>query len=615
MRRLASTPWLVSLSLGIVTLLVFSPALRNGFVWDDIPNLVANRHYRGLGWEQLRWAATAIHLGHYIPLTWLSFAVDYVLWDMNPVGYHLSNAVLHAVGVALFYFVAARLLRKATTLTGTALFLATVAAALFFAVHPMRVESVAWVTERRDVLSGVFLFATVLLYLRACEVDGSIRRRLLVASVVTYGLALAAKSILMTFPAVVVLLNVYPLRRLAGRGACYGPAGRALLTETTPFLLLGALFALPAYLAQAEATALGVYPWPTRIVVAVYALWFYLVKMMLPVNLSPLYEVPIPLNPLEPRFVVGSIGVLAISAVMLMLRRRWPAGLALWAYYAIALSPTLGIVVRAGFQLAADRYSYVGCLGWALLVGAAVGTVSRAAQRGAIRPALAKLAAGAAVTWFVALGVLTWQQVQIWRDGERLWSHAVQVNPNCALCQANLGLVRLAQGAPAAALPHLERAVELRPDRVLVRADLGLAFAGLGRLPEAAAQYEEVLARRPDAAPVRQHLALALAQMGRPDEAVAQLRVAALAAAADAGVQMSLGFTFTQLGRPADAVAQFRRAIELGGDAALARLGLVQAYLALGRTVLAREEYETLRALDPRLADRVRAAFPRDHSP
>jgi hypothetical protein len=164
-------------------------------------------------------------LGHYIPLTWLSFAIDYVLWCMNPAGYNLTSVGLHAVAVPLFYGVAARLLRNATTLTGPALYLAAASAALFFAVHPLRVESVAWVTERRDVLSAVFLFITVGLYLRACEAQGSPRRRLLAGAVVAYGCALAAKSIVMTFPAVMVLLNVYPLRRGAA-GAATGP-GRA----------------------------------------------------------------------------------------------------------------------------------------------------------------------------------------------------------------------------------------------------------------------------------------------------------------------------------------------------------------------------------------------------
>ena len=144
---LAATPGLLPLGLGTLTGIVFSPALRNGFVWDDIPNLVANPHYRELGWDQLRWIATSIHLGHYIPLTRLSFAVDYVLWGMNPAGYHLSNIVLHSIGVVLFYYVAAHLARKTTRLTGVPLSIAAMTAALFFAIHPLRAESVAWVTE------------------------------------------------------------------------------------------------------------------------------------------------------------------------------------------------------------------------------------------------------------------------------------------------------------------------------------------------------------------------------------------------------------------------------------------------------------------------------------
>jgi protein O-mannosyl-transferase len=616
MRRLAATPGLLPLGLGILTSLVFSPSLRNDFVWDDIPNLVANPHYRGLGWEHLRWIATSISLGHYIPLTRLSFAVDYVLWGMNPVGYHLSNIVLHSIGVVLFYFVATPLLRKATTLTGRPLVVGATTATLFFAIHPLRVESVAWITERRDVLSGVFLFVTTLLYVRACDVHGARRGWLLAGSVVSYGCALAAKSIVMTFPAVVVLLNIYPLGRLGRRADGWGWNGaRAVAMDVTPFLLLSALAMVPTYAAQMAASALGTYPWSTRIVVAIHALWFYLVKTILPVNLSPLYEVPIPLNPLEPRFIASAAGVLAVSALVLALRRQWPGGLALWMYYVIALSPTLGIVVRAGFQFAADRYTYVGCLGWALGVGAAAGVVARAYQHGAIGLGLMRLAAGVAVAGFVGFGVLTWQQVQIWRDGQALWARAVQVNPDCALCHTNLGLVHLAHGAPGLAVEHLERAVQLRPDRLLVRGDLGLALARLGRLPEALAQYEAVLTERPDALEARQGFAQALHQVGRREEAVEQLRVAGLMAADDAGVQVSLGFVLMRLGNPADAVSRFNRAIELEGHTAPAHLGLSQAYLALGRMARAREEYEALRALDPGLAARLSAAFPPDRSP
>ncbi|MGH7358008.1 MAG: hypothetical protein ACREJR_04230, partial [Candidatus Rokuibacteriota bacterium] len=372
MRRLA---WAAPVVVAGVSFLVFLPALDNGFVWDDRPNLLANPHYRGLGWDRLRWMATAFHMGHYIPTTWLSLALDHAAWGMNPVGYHLTNVVLHALNAGLFCLVAARLLRRATALTGWPLAVAASGAALFFAIHPLRVESVAWVTERRDLVSGAFLLVTVLLYLSAGETEGAPRRGWLAASVVTFGLALTAKSIVMTFPAVLVLLNVYPLGRMTLARPWTGV--RRVAWEVSPFLLLSTLLAGAAVAAQMP-HALGTYPWPTRIAVAFYALWFYLVKTLVPVNLSPLYEVPIPLHPLEPRFVVSVVGVLAVSAAVVAMRRRWPAGLALWTYYVVALSPTLGLAVRAGFQLGADRYTYLACLGWALLVGTGAGVVARA---------------------------------------------------------------------------------------------------------------------------------------------------------------------------------------------------------------------------------------------
>ena len=607
MRRPASASPLVPVAIAAVSALVFLPVLRNGFVWDDVPNLVANPHYRGLDWEHLRWIVTALHLGHYIPVTWLSFAIDHAVWGLDPLGYHLTNLILHAVNAALFYVVARRLLGLATTLVGGPLTVAAAAAALVFAIHPLRVESVAWVTERRDLLSGGLVFVTTLLYLGAAEREGAARRRRLAAAVITFALALAAKSIVMTLPAVFLLLNVYPLGRLSVAGGW--PARRRVLWELTPFFLLSALAAVPAVAAQMP-HALGTYPWPTRIVVAVYALWFYLVRTLAPVSLSPLYEVPIPLDPWEPRFVVAAVGVLGLSVAAMGLWRRWPAGLALWLYYVVVLSPTLGIAVRAGFQLAADRYSYLGCLGWALLAGAGAGALARARERGTISRAVTGLAVVGSAVVLIGLGALSWRQAQIWRSNDTLWTHAVRMNPDCALCQTNLGLVRLAQDAPAEALAHLSRAVERRPDRVLVRGDLGTALERLGRLPEAVAQYEAVVAVRPDAGLVRQQLALALYRMGRQADGVEQLRIAGRLAPDDATLQVGLGFAFTRMGRPADAVPRFARAVELGGPTAAAHMGLIEAYLALGRPALAREALETLRSEDPELARRLEAAVP-----
>src|SRR5215831_2426598 len=167
----------IALFIALATLVVFLPALRNEFVgWDDYELLVQNPHYRGLGWSELRWMFTTFHTGHYQPLSWITFAVDYLIWGMNPLGYHLTNLVLHAANAALFYFLSLRLLSLALSMPSTSadldLKVAAGFAALFFAVHPLRVESVAWATERRDVLSGLFFLATLLCYLRFARGGG-----------------------------------------------------------------------------------------------------------------------------------------------------------------------------------------------------------------------------------------------------------------------------------------------------------------------------------------------------------------------------------------------------------------------------------------------------------
>ncbi|MFQ5804550.1 MAG: hypothetical protein ACE5JQ_16800, partial [Candidatus Methylomirabilales bacterium] len=212
--------WLLPVLIIAATFTAFLPALQNEFVdWDDTTNLVENPNYRGLGLKQLQWMFTTVLTGHWIPLTWVTFGLDYLLWGMNPVGYHLTNLLLHTANALVFYFLALRLLRLATRGPGEiTLRLGAGASALFFALHPLRVESVAWATERRDVLSGLFFLLTILTYLKAGEAkEHGHRRRWLAGSVGLYALALLSKAIVMTLPFVLVILDVYPLRRLPGR--------------------------------------------------------------------------------------------------------------------------------------------------------------------------------------------------------------------------------------------------------------------------------------------------------------------------------------------------------------------------------------------------------------
>src|SRR6266571_3362429 len=244
--------WLVPVLIALVTFAAFLPALYNQFVnWDDDDNFLRNPHYRGLAWTHIRWMWTT-HLGHYIPLTWMTFGLDYLLWGMNPVGYHLTSLLLHAANAVVFFFVVHRILTQALpspSERGYALAVSAGVAALVFAIHPLRVESVAWVTERRDVLSGLFYLVAILLYLRACE-GGARGRGWYWLSMAAFVGALLSKSMVVNLPVVLLILDVYPLRRLGGAVGWWSAPARRVYVEKIPFVLLAAAASAIALWAQ-----------------------------------------------------------------------------------------------------------------------------------------------------------------------------------------------------------------------------------------------------------------------------------------------------------------------------------------------------------------------------
>jgi tetratricopeptide (TPR) repeat protein len=596
--------------LAAVTFLVFSPALMNGFViWDDQVNFLQNFGYRGLGWHQIRWMFTSTLMGHYIPVTWLTLGLDYTLWGMHPLGYHLTNNLLHAANAALFYVVALRLLGQATALTGTALRSSSVAAALFFALHPLRVESVAWATERRDVLAGLFFLLSVLMYLSAAQGEGARRRRLLAGSVACYILALLSKSIVMTLPLVLILLDVYPLRRLSLRWGTWRDAStRLLLVEKVPYVVLGLAGAITAYRAVASHhyfTDMAKFGWPGRVTIGAYSLWFYLTKTLLPLSLSPLYELPASMNPLEPRFTVAWIAVVGISAVALALRRRWPAGLAVWVYYGIVVAPVSG-VIHAGFQLAHDRYSYVSCLGFALLFGAAVGRVAQLGAAGAVRPSLIRAAAATATAWLLTLGILASQQVQVWRDTDTLWNFAADADPRCSICQGNVGASLARLGLFALAKDRYELALALRPDRIYMHSSLGMTLHRLGDDKAAMSHFATVLAKNADHAGTLTNVGVMLLDQKSYDDAVRYLERALRIDPELVPGLVNLGNALIEIGRPEAALPYLLRARALRPDEAVIHLNLTLAYLALREYEPARREYETLCELDARLTRQIK---------
>src|SRR2546426_8657679 len=419
---------LVPVLVALVTFAAFLPALQNQFVsFDDDKNFLDNPHYRGLAWTHLRWMWTT-HLGHYIPLTWMTLGLDYLLWGMNPVGYHLTNLLLHAANAVVVFFVVCRLLARALPSPsehGYALAVSSGVAALVFAIHPLRVESVAWVTERRDVLSGLFYLVAILLYLRACE-RGARGRGWYWLSVAVFVCALLSKSMVVNLPVVLLILDVYPLRRLGGAVGWLSESARRVYVEKIPFVLLAAAASAIAVMAQSSvhaALSLAQLSMPGRLAISAYGLSFYVWKMVVPVNLSPFYERGL-IDPWATPFLLSYGLVLAITAIVLALRRRVPGLPAAWVAYIVVLLPVLGIF-QSGPQIAADRYTYLAGLGWAILAGAGLLSCWRSSRRSKTGTPATWLLAGIALSVVVGLGVLTWSQAQVWRDSERLWAHTL----------------------------------------------------------------------------------------------------------------------------------------------------------------------------------------------
>jgi tetratricopeptide (TPR) repeat protein len=514
-------------------------------------------------------------MGHWIPVTWLTFGLDYALWGMDAFGYHLTSIVLHAANAALFYWLAQRLLWLGRpTASVAAVRLGASVAALFFAVHPLRVESVAWVTERRDVLSALFYLLTLLAYLRACAAEGLPRRRWLLASLGAYALGLLSKSMIMSLPFVLLVLDVYPLRRARGNW-------RRVLLEKLPYLFLAIAAAVVSMLAVVKLglTSSEAYPPTARAAMALYSLEFYLQKTLVPLLLSPMYELPARVEPASPRLLIAALVVVVLTIGLLRARPAWPAALAAWLVYGLTLAPVSGIV-HNGPQLVADRYSYLACLGIALLVGASVATVVASPTIARLMRACVALAAFA---WIVGLAALTQQQLPVWRDAEEIWRRSLAVDPDCAFCHGQTGALAGNRGDFDTAIAHFERVVALRPGNVHHRRNLGLALLKAHRPAEAAVQFEQILAKEPADVDTRVRLGLALAEQGRLAEASHEFERASRENPRHAGALMHLGISLIELGRPAEAVPYLETAIALDPTSGLARAALERARSAPAR--------------------------------
>lgn len=594
-----SLRWIIPALLPLVVVAVFPLALFGKFQWDDYPLLVDNSAYRGLAWSNLRWMFSTNLMGHYMPVTWITYGLDYLIWGLDPFGYHLTNLALHAASTTLVYVVALRLFRAAWDHSSgdgaDNLRIGAALAALFFAVHPLRVESVVWITERLDLACGFFYLLAILMYLRSVEAestDAGRSRTCYWAAVGVFVLALLSKSMAVTLPVVLLVLDVYPLRRLRpGVRGWATPGPWRIWLEKVPFMLAAALVSIVAFrmlLSFAPATSWERLGFLERVAVSAYTLAFYLRKTLLPLGLSPLYELFLPVHPYEWRFLLSGAVVLLITGVAVASRRRWPGLLAVWISYGVMLFPVVGIFHK-GHQIAADRYSYLPGIGWALLAGGAVVLALR--RFPSARPGRRALAVIVVFSTVPLLAFATWRQVRIWEDGVSLWRHAVRIDPTSPIAVANLGWELRARGDLAEAVEQCQRALMLRPDYADAHLNLGLAMAAQGRAAEAEWHLRRVLELTPRSIPARSGLGSLLEAQGRVDEAIAHFRQALQIDPRSARAHNNLGVALARNGHTGEALVAFSEAVRLDPSFGQAQNNLGLALAHLGRLTEARDHF------------------------
>ena len=573
-----------------LTFAAFLPALRNGFVsWDDDKNFVANPHYRGLGLEQLRWMWTTFHMGHYVPLTWMTLGADYTLWGMNAAGYHLTSLVLHAANAVVVYLLArAVLMSTNANEDGVRITVAAAFAALVFSLHPLRVESVVWVTERRDVLSGLFFFSSILIYLRSRESPQSARGYSL--SLALFAGALLSKAVTMSLPAVLFVLNVYPLRRLGGGGGWTSRKARRVYLELSPFALLAAATAALSLIALHPPDQLGA---AAKLSVSAYSVVFYLWKTLLPFGLSPLYEMPQRVDPAAIRFIACDLIAACVAGVAWSLRRRQPALAAALAVFLVVTLPMLG-VVQNGPQIAADRYTYLASPALAVLLGAALLVVLRRAPG---------IAAAAGSTVVVAMIASTLAQSTVWRDSQTLWARALEIDGQSPTAHVNMANVLYSQNRVAEGIEHSEQAVRLAPQSSEAHNGLGIGFSSTGRLADAAAEYRRALDLRPNFDDAEVNLGVTLARQNDVAQAIEHYQRALRMNPANVNAHVNWGNALVRLSRIGEAIPHYQAALRIRPDNADAQHNWGVALAQEKRLPDAIEHFQAALAIDPAHAE------------
>lgn len=573
-------------------LFVFLPARQNGFInYDDDVYVTENLHVQsGLHGSGAVWAFTSFNAGNWHPLTWLSHMLDCQLFQLQPVGHHLTSVLLHAATSLLLFL----LLRRMTGATWRSFFVAAL-----FGVHPLHVESVAWVAERKDVLSGLFFVLTLWAY--ALYVRASARRvpRYYLLTVVCFILGLLSKPMLVTLPFVLLLLDVWPLRRwhLFGAGES-GPQPvplKRLFLEKLPFFLLAAAASVITWLAQRQGGAiesLSRLSLSARIENALVAYVRYLAKLFWPSNLAVFYPAPDQLPLLT--VVAAGLLLLGVTVWLWSARRAQPYTLIGWLWFLGTLIPVIGLV-QVGSQSMADRYTYLPSIG--LFIVVVWGLMEFVTTRS---PASQRILVGVGACVLVAYAAVAERQVGYWRDSGTLFQHSLDVTKHNAVAELHLGSFQLqSQANTDQAIQHLESAIEIEPRLAEAYDALGTALYRKGQRQDAFRQFQQAVALKPDYAVAHFNLAVVLQSEGRLDDALKEFEQALALKPDYAEACGAIGAVLALQGKLNAAITRFQYAVAMNPNLPVVHYNFALALLSAGRRDEASFHFTRALALRP----------------
>ncbi|MGA2867670.1 MAG: tetratricopeptide repeat protein [Verrucomicrobiota bacterium] len=546
-----SRPRFIALLLAFITIVVFLPVAHDEFInYDDPDYATDNPHVEnGLNWTDLKWAATTDFASNWHPLTWISLQTDATIFGLNAGAFHIVNVLFHTANVTLLFLL---LLRLTERLWPSAL------VAALFAWHPLHIESVAWVSERKDVLSTFFALLALLNYVKFARENC---RRSFWFALVFFALGLLAKPMLVTLPFVFLLLDAWPLNRVARRtdGNFQLLSFKPLLFEKWPFFLLTAISCVITFIVQNNGhavTTLQAMPIRFRLENAPVAVMLYVLKLFWPVNLAVIYPLArIPTVELTPSLFM----VVSISAAVWRWRISKPYLLTGWLWFLGTLVPVIGLV-QVGSQSMADRYAYIPSIGFFLALVLLACDFAQAIQIPKV------IAAGIAAVILAACILQTEFQLQFWANTETLFRHALAVTKNNDGADLNLGLALESEGKLAEALEEYHKTLLINPNYPELHNNLGLILDQLGRHTESLAEYRIALSLRPDSPFRHNAVGSELATLGQFDAALKEFAKAKQLDPKYSAPYLETAKALFQLGRDAEGVPEFQTAAALDPD-------------------------------------------------